>query len=106
MQRMRSVAGWIVVIAVFLGGLAWSASRQDERDASAQALAIVLFAAVALLVVAMAVVAVASIRTTNELFWHGYHDAPWHPLRLLGLLLVGSAVGSLLLLAWLTLLFI
>lgn len=106
MQRVRSLAGWVVAIAVFLGGLAWSASRQGERDPAAQVLAIVLLAAIVLLLVAAGVVEVAYKRATNQLFWHGYHDAPWHPLLLIGLVVVGSAVGSLLLLSWLALLFI
>jgi len=105
-QRVRSVAGWALFTLLFLGGLAWSAIRQDERGPAAQAAATALFAAVALLIVVEASVVRAYNRTVAELFWEGYHDAPWHPLWLIALTLVGLAAGLLLAVAWLALLFI
>jgi len=110
-QRMRSAArpvvewiAWLLLVAVFLGGIVWSFSRQDERGPVAKVVAGVLLAVIGLAGVAEAVIAVAFSVTATQLLYHGIEGSLL--FRMLFLVFASVPILALQALAWLVLLLV
>ncbi|MGH9362759.1 MAG: hypothetical protein ACRD2T_12665 [Thermoanaerobaculia bacterium] len=102
LQETAAAAGSLLLAAVFVGGVVWSVSRQDERGPVAQVIAGVLLVVIALLAVGAAFIGVAFLVTIGQTALAGTFEAHLFA-QLVVLLFAGLCVAGLLAVAWLLL---
>jgi hypothetical protein len=101
LQEAAAAVGFLLLGAVFVGGIVWSASRQEERGPIAAVVAGVLLVVVVVLAVGLALIGACLLFAIAQM---GGGFEPNLFFQFVVLLFLGACVAGLLALAWLLLL--